>query len=180
MILDNIDLNLQCIYIDMDEVIVDLYSYIKARAPIGDNNDPRFFKEFFNYIEAHAPTDRFYRYLQPMHDFEKALEVIQWLQKKKHHTAILSSKSRLDCSPLIEEDKKIWLKENRVNIPALFSAGSEQKGLFQATYGYRPLGNILVDDFDVSGRAWENAGGIWIPHKNWIDTHSRLEQLLGS
>jgi 5'(3')-deoxyribonucleotidase len=98
-----------------------------------------------------------------------AVENITNLIKCGWHVEILTAcpKSNYAHSALM---KKLFFREKfGPDLRVLPVLGGKNKVLFM----HKP-GDILIDDFAKNIKPWQEAGGIGIVHKNWVDTRKEL------
>lgn len=153
----------------MDGVLVALYQYCKQIDPdLVDFVDK---DKIFSIIGRLTPWG-LYRNLPEMFDFKEAFRFLNELFAKGYDVQILSSCTKEPYSNIIEQDKNLWLDDRNVRYPRNFVRGSKEKRLFARK------GAVLIDDYFGAGKPFEEAGGIWIPHKNWYLTIPQVEDAI--
>lgn len=89
-----------------------------------------------------------------------------WDAIKKYDPTILSAPTRAASSV---EGKKKWLKNNLPGVPYIIEHDKSK---------YAKPDAILIDDREKNIKAWEEAGGIGILHKNSDQTLKELEKIM--
>lgn len=139
------------VYVDMDGVLADLYSHAAELSNVDHYNDmtDEQWDQFFKDSNAYE----LFRDIKPFSTANKLLELVK---KYAGGYTILSSPLSFDKAGSIR-GKSEWLKKH-ISVPA-------DKIVFEHDkwhYATQPDGtpNILIDDYGVNTRAWDEHGGV--------------------
>jgi 5'(3')-deoxyribonucleotidase len=157
------------VYVDMDGVLADLYNYAAEIHDVGHyhNMTPDKWKSFFRDSDA-------YHLFRDVTPFPTANTLLELVKKYAGGYRILSSPLNFDREGSIK-GKREWLAKN-INVPA-------DKIIFEHEkykYAVQPDGtpNILIDDYGVNTRAWDQAGGIAVKYQADEDTLDKVAEVL--
>ena len=157
------------VYVDMDGVLADLYSHAAEISDVEHYNHmtPEQWESFFKDSDAY----HLFRDIQP---FSTANELLSIVKKYAGGYRILSSPLNFDREGSIK-GKREWLAKH-INVPADKIVFEHEK----YKYAVQPDGtsNVLIDDYGVNTRAWDNAGGIAIKYQADEDSLDKVVQVL--
>lgn len=168
-LLESADSGKPIVYVDMDGVLADLYNHAAELHDVDHYNQmtAKQWEEFFKDSDAY----HLFRDIEP---FSTANELLSIVKKYAGGYRILSSPLNFDREGSIK-GKREWLGKH-INVPA-------DKIVFEHDkykYATQPNGtpNILIDDYGVNTRAWDDAGGIAIKYQADEDSLDKVIQVL--
>lgn len=155
-LLESVQESKPIVYVDMDGVLADLYSHAAELSDVDHYNDmtPAQWESFFKDSDAY----HLFRIIKP---FSTANELLRLVTKYAGGYRILSSPLSFDKAGSIK-GKREWLAKH-ISVPA-------DKIVFEHDkykYAVQPDGtpNILIDDYGVNTRAWDQAGGTAVKYQ---------------
>lgn len=144
------------VYVDMDGVLADLYNYAAELHDVEHYNHMTKdeWESFFQDSDA-------YHLFRDIPPFATANQLLNLVKNYAGGYRILSSPLGFDREGSIK-GKREWLAKH-IKVPA-------DKIVFEHDkykYAVQPDGtpNVLIDDYGVNTRAWDNAGGIAIKYQ---------------
>jgi 5'(3')-deoxyribonucleotidase len=144
------------VYVDMDGVLADLYNYAATLHDVDHYNNmtSEQWESFFKDSNAY----HLFRDIKP---FPTANKLLQLVKKFAGGYTILSSPLSFDKAGSIK-GKREWLSKHIKVAPDQVTFEHDKY-----KYAVQPDGtpNILIDDYGVNIRAWNNAGGIAIKYQ---------------
>lgn len=168
-LLESADSGKPIVYVDMDGVLADLYNHAAELHDVDHYNDmtPKQWEEFFKDSDAY----HLFRDIEP---FPTANELLSIVKNYAGGYRILSSPLNFDREGSIK-GKREWLSKH-IKVPA-------DKIVFEHDkykYAVQPNGtpNILIDDYGVNTRKWDDAGGIAIKYQADEDNLDKVVQVL--
>ena len=157
------------VYVDMDGVLADLYNHAAEIHDVDHFNDmtDEQWEAFFRDSDAY----HLFRDIKP---FSTANELLSIVKNYAGGYRILSSPLSFDREGSMK-GKREWLAKH-IKVPA-------DKIIFEHDkykYAVQPDGtpNILIDDYGVNTRAWDQAGGIAIKYQADEDTLDKVTKVL--
>lgn len=157
------------LYLDMDGVIVDWDGQFKKISNGVSAND---------YEKLHGASGRFEMSQNASPDFYATM---QWMSDgkklynfvKQYDSEILShAETSGGNDTRVVEGKKMWLKNNNVDMKANLVPHREDKAK------YANNNAILIDDREDNIKEFIDAGGIGVLHKNTEDTIQQLKKIM--
>lgn len=153
------------VYVDMDGVLADLFNHVGAIHDVEHYNQmsKEQWETFFKDSNA-------YELFRDLPAFPSANKLLSIVKDFAGGYKILSSPLNFDKSGSIK-GKKEWLKKH-IHVPADDWVFEHEK----YKYAVNPDGtpNILIDDYGINIRAWEQAGGIAIKYQADEDSLSKV------
>lgn len=155
-LLESVQESKPIVYVDMDGVLADLYNHAAELHDVDHYNQmtPAQWEEFFKDSNAY----HLFRDIQP---FATANQLLELVKKYAGGYTILSSPLSFDRAGSIK-GKSEWLKKHiKVAPDRVIFEHDKYK------YAIQPDGtpNILIDDYGVNTRAWDEAGGTAIKYQ---------------
>ena len=157
------------VFCDMDGVLADLYNHAAELHDVDHYNQmtPKEWETFFRDSDA-------YHLFRDIDPFPTANELLSLVKKYAGGYRILSSPLNFDREGSIK-GKTEWLSKH-IKVPA-------DKIVFEHDkwhYATQPDGtpNILIDDYGVNTRKWNEAGGIAIKYQADEDTLDKVIKVL--
>jgi 5'(3')-deoxyribonucleotidase len=169
ILVENAELGKPKVFVDMDGVLADLASHAI------EFHDVDHYKHMSNEDwEAFFKDSDAYHLFRDIRPFSSANQLIDMVRKYAGSYNILSSPLKVDAEGCIR-GKREWLSKN-INAPADHIIFEREK----YKYAVQPDGtpNILIDDYGVNIRAWNNAGGIAIKYQASESPISVVEEVL--
>lgn len=166
-------MNKDCIYIDLDGVILDSEErMLERKEKLGFHNhkSKKEFEEFFNYTNLH-PEEWDY-IIREASSINNATEIIRELESLKKKIAILTKIHTLYEMRVKVED----LRTNRkINCPVYFVPPGVKKHNIII-----PNGHLLVDDSEKNIKLWKENGGKGLIFDRTIpyETNERIKSLV--
>lgn len=168
-LLESAGKNKPILYVDMDGVLANLYGYAADLHDVEHYNDmtPAQWEKFFKDSDA-------YHLFRDISPFSNANQLLQSVKDQAGGYTILSSPLNFDREGSIK-GKREWLKKH-ITVPADKIIFDHEK----YNYAVQPDGtpNILIDDYGVNIRAWDEAGGIALKYQADEDSLDTLLQRL--
>ena len=168
-LLESVEERKPIVYVDMDGVLADLYNHAAELHDVDHYNQmtPAQWEEFFKDSDAY----HLFRDIEP---FSTANELLSIVKNYAGGYRILSSPLNFDREGSMK-GKREWLSKH-IKVPA-------DKIVFEHDkykYAVQPNGtpNILIDDYGVNTRAWDEAGGIAIKYQADEDSLDKVVQVL--
>jgi len=155
-LLESVQESKPIVYVDMDGVLADLYNHAAELHDVEHYNQmtPKQWEEFFKDSDAY----QLFRGIQP---FSTANQLLDLVKKYAGGYTILSSPLSFDRAGSIK-GKSEWLKKHITVAPdrVVFEHDKYK-------YAVQPDGtpNILIDDYGINTRAWDEAGGTAIKYQ---------------
>ena len=144
------------VYVDLDGVLADLYNHAAELYSVEHYKSmtPKQWESFFKDSDA-------YHLFRDIEAFPTANKLLQIVKKFAGGYRILSSPLSFDREGSIK-GKREWLAKN-IKVPADEVIFDHEKW----KYAVQPDGtpNVLIDDYGVNIRAWNQAGGIAIKYQ---------------
>ncbi len=147
------------IYLDMDGVLAD---FDKGATSIF-GMAPQDFEALYGsgtFWKRLATTPEFYAGLEPMPDAMELYEAV-----RHHAPTILTGLPR---GRWAEPQKRAWAERHFPGVPVITTTAALKKA-------YCKPGDALVDDRDKYRSLWEEAGGIFIHHRNAAQSIAELK-----
>ena len=164
-LLESVSKSKPIVYVDMDGVLANLYGYAADLHDVDHYNQmtPAQWEKFFKNSDAY----HLFRGISP---FPTANKLLQLVKDYASGYTILSSPLNFDREGSIK-GKREWLSKN-INVPADNAIFDHEK----YKYAVQPDGtpNILIDDYGVNIRAWDDAGGIAIKYQADEDSLQKI------
>jgi 5'(3')-deoxyribonucleotidase len=156
------------VYVDMDGVLADLFNHAGSIHDVEhySNMTPAQWEEFFKTTNA-------YKLFSELPAFPTANKLLQMVKDFADGYTILSSPLSFDKAGSIK-GKQEWLNKN-IHVSPDNIIFEHEKYKYATTNG-KP--NILIDDYGVNIRAWEQAGGIAIKYQADEDSLSKVFKAL--
>ena len=144
------------VYVDMDGVLADLYNHAAEISDVEHYNQmtPAQWETFFKDSDAY----QLFRNIQP---FSTANQLLSIVKKYAGGYTILSSPLSFDRAGSIK-GKTEWLKKH-ITVKPDNIVFEHDKYKYAVQSDGTP--NILIDDYGVNTRAWDNAGGIAVKYQ---------------
>ena len=168
-LLESADTGKPIVYVDMDGVLADLYNHAAELHDVDHYNQmtPKQWEEFFKDSDA-------YHLFRDIDPFPTANDLLSVVKNYAGGYRILSSPLNFDREGSIK-GKREWLAKH-IKVPA-------DKIVFEHDkykYAVQPNGtpNILIDDYGVNTRAWDQAGGIAVKYQADEDPVSKVTNVL--
>lgn len=168
-LLESADTGKPIVYVDMDGVLADLYNHAAELHDVDHYNQmtPKQWEEFFKDSDA-------YHLFRDIDPFSTANDLLSIVKNYAGGYRILSSPLNFDREGSIK-GKREWLAKH-IKVPA-------DKIVFEHDkykYAVQPNGtpNILIDDYGVNTRAWDQAGGIAVKYQADEDPVSKVVNVL--
>ncbi len=159
------------VFVDMDGVLADLFNHVGAIHDVEHYNKmtPAQWEKFFKDSNA-------YELFRDLPAFPTANKLVSIVKDFAGGYTILSSPLNFDKAGSIK-GKKEWLQKH-INVPADKWVFDHEK----YKYAVNPDGspNILIDDYGVNIRAWQQAGGIAIKYQADEDSLQKVFKELKS
>jgi 5'(3')-deoxyribonucleotidase len=168
-IFENMQENKPIVYVDMDGVLADLYTYAAEISDVDSYHkmtQPQW-EKFFKETNA-------YELFSSIPKFSTANDLLRMVVHYAGGYRILSSPLSFDREGSIR-GKKEWLKKN-ISIPADEEVFAHNKYIYAVQRDGTK--NILIDDYGVNTRAWAEHGGIAIKYQADEDPMSKVEVVL--
>lgn len=166
------------IHYDMDDVMVDLFGYLKRNFGIQRDMTSDNATDIGLVMDELVPLGMF-EFLPPKEDFELGIHLARRLRAAGHNLSVASSKTKRADNLIIEGQKVLWLHKRVPDFNQIFNRGhhfcngSTEKGALLKQDG-NP--NVLIDDFSGAGKSWQQAGGLWIQHTNFLESIRELKK----
>lgn len=157
------------VYLDMDGVICDLFNHVAVIHDV-DHYDKMSDEEWDRFLQ----TSDAYHLFRDLPGFPSNTELLDIISKYADKYRILSSPLRFDKEGSIR-GKREWL-ENHVDVLPEKMIFDHDKWKYAVQSDGTP--NILIDDWKVNTKAWEQAGGIAIKFQADEDSLDKVEQAL--
>ena len=168
-LLESVEERKPIVYVDMDGVLADLYNHAAELHDVDHYNQmtPKQWEEFFKDSDA-------YHLFRDIDPFPTANDLLSVVKNYAGGYRILSSPLNFDREGSIK-GKREWLAKH-IKVPA-------DKIVFEHDkykYATQPNGtpNILIDDYGVNTRAWDQAGGIAVKYQADEDTIDKVVKVL--
>lgn len=157
------------VYVDMDGVLADLFNHVGGLHDVEHYNKmtSQQWEEFFKNSNA-------YELFKDLPVFPSANKLLQIVTDFAGGYTILSSPLNFDKAGSIK-GKREWLQKH-IHVPADNQVFDHEKYKYAKGPNGKP--NILIDDYGVNIRAWEQAGGIAIKYQADEDSLSKVFQAL--
>ena len=157
------------VYVDMDGVLADLFNHAGSIHDVEHYSSMTSaqWEEFFKNSNA-------YELFKDLPAFPTANKLLQMVTDFAGGYKILSSPLNFDKAGSIK-GKKEWLAKN-IHVPADGYIFDHEKYKYAKGPDGKP--NILIDDYGVNIRAWEQAGGIAIKYQADEDSLSKVFKAL--
>ena len=170
-LLESVGTSKPIVYVDMDGVLADLYNHAAEIHDVEHYNQMTKdqWESFFKDSDAY----HLFRDIQP---FSTANELLQFVKNYAGGYRILSSPLNFDRDGSIK-GKREWLaKHITVNPDKIIFEHDKYK------YAVQPDGtpNILIDDYGVNTRAWDQAGGIAVKYQADEDSLDKVVDVLAN
>lgn len=166
------------VYFDMDGVLVDLHNVFleETNCPIVDGLYDQ--TVFYSWFEQVVRENRLI-YMREMPYFGQMESLAMKLVSDGHIVKILSSCTSSHLYEFAKKQKLLWLWPTKFNkLEKIFVPGAKEKGKYLKFIGPEtPPDHILIDDFHIAGKGWENAGGTWVHHTEFLSTVKKLTDL---
>lgn len=168
-LLESVSTSKPIVYVDMDGVLADLYNHAAEIHDVDHYNQMTKdqWESFFKDSDAY----HLFRDIQP---FSTANELLQLVKNYAGGYRILSSPLNFDREGSIK-GKREWLAKH-INVPADKIVFEHDKYKYAVQHDGTP--NILIDDYGVNTRAWDNAGGIAIKYQADEDSLDKVVKVL--
>ena len=152
---DELSLKDITVYVDMDGVLADLFNHVGGIHDVEHYNQmtPAQWEDFFK-------TSNAYELFRSLPAFPTANKLLQTIKDFAGGYTILSSPLSFDKEGSIK-GKREWLNKH-INVPADNIIFEHEKHKYATSNG-NP--NILIDDYGVNIRKWQDAGGIAIKYQ---------------
>ena len=161
------------IYLDMDGVQADFFGEWCERDGVDHWRSIENREEEIARLRNSSDQEvyDFFRNLKPL---KGGMKLVAWLKNNNIPFTILSTPL---TSPHVQasiQGKKDWM--------AQYNPGASKNAIFErykeiyATTNSKP--NILIDDYGVNTKAWENAGGIAIKYEDEYDVNDSAERAI--
>ena len=157
------------IYVDMDGVLVDLYTFLAKE--LGVNHYKDISRERWDEHFSTADAYELFRNLPP---FENANDLLRMVVSLFGSYKILSSPLQYD-KPNSVRGKEEWLHKY-IEVPSEEWVFEHEKYLYAKQADGTP--NVLIDDFRSNIEKWQAAGGIGIKYQGDEQTLEWLEAQL--
>lgn len=144
-------------FVDMDGVLADLYNYAAEIHDVDHYNEMT--KDEW---EAFFKDSNAYTLFRDIPPFANANQLLNLVKNLAGGYRILSSPLGFDRPGSIK-GKTEWLAKH-INVPADETVFDHEKYNYAVQSDGTP--NILIDDYGVNTRAWDQAGGIAIKFQN--------------
>lgn len=154
------------VYLDLDGVMADF---------------DRGYLERFGCPPRDHDDDTLWRNIDGCDDFFPSLQLVDgarqfydWVTKAHCLNVMILTACPRTNYPKAARHKIDWVRNNLCReVMVLPVMGGVNKPLFM----HRP-GDVLIDDYRRNVKAWSEAGGVGILHRNWHDTSAALEEVL--
>jgi len=157
------------VYVDMDGVLADLFNHVG-----GLHNVEHYNKMTKDQWETFFKDSNAYELFKDLPVFPTANKLLQMVKDFASGYTILSSPLSFDKEGSIK-GKREWLSKN-IHVTADNVIFEHEKYKYAKGPDGRP--NILIDDYGVNIRAWEQAGGIAIKYQADEDSLSKVFKAL--
>lgn len=158
------------VYVDMDGVLADLFNHAGSLHDVEHYN-----KMTKDQWETFFKDSNAYELFRDLPAFPTANKLLQIVTDFAGGYTILSSPLNFDKAGSIK-GKKEWLKKH-IHVSADGQIFDHEKYKYATSNG-KP--NILIDDYGVNIRAWEQAGGIAIKYQADEDSLSKVFKALAA
>jgi hypothetical protein len=156
------------VYVDMDGVLADLFNYA------GEINNVEHYNQMTqDQWEAFFKDSNAYELFKSLPIFSTANKLLQMVVNFAGGYTILSSPLSFDKAGSVK-GKREWLHKN-IHVTPDSVIFEHDKAKYATTNG-KP--NILIDDYGVNIRAWEQAGGIAIKYQADEDSLQKVFKAL--
>ena len=151
------------IYLDLDGVMADFDAHFPA--VFGLDHKSLADDDMWGKINSHPSYFR---------DMPPCAGALEFFDEIRHLDPIILTACPRTNYKNAATQKRAWVRQHlSVGIMVLPVMGGHNKPLFM----HAP-GDILIDDFEKNTRAWEDAGGEAILHRNFVDTAFELSRAL--
>ena len=161
------------IYVDLDGVLCDFrkqfISMFKEFPEIDYPSKSKEKKEYKRRFDEFI-MDGHFATLEPMPDFDEALHFLRSIEDD-YTIKILSSTAQEKYLVEVSRQKEIWLKEYKIDYPAIFVPGKKLKQLYA-----RP-DSLLIDDTLSTIEEWRDKKSPAIWHTSWEETIKQFGDL---
>ena len=168
-LLESTGQNKPIVYVDMDGVLADLYNHAADLHDVTHYNDMT--KEEWETFFKDSDAYHLFRDIPPFPTANKLLELVK---SYAGGYRILSSPLGFDKKGSIK-GKREWLAKH-IKVPADKIVFEHDKYKYAVQKDGTP--NILIDDYGVNTRAWDNAGGIAIKYQADEDSLDKVSNVL--
>lgn len=159
------------VYVDMDGVLADLYNHAAEIHDVDHYNQmtPTQWEEFFKDSNA-------YELFRDIDAFSTANQLLSLVKKYAGGYCILSSPLSFDREGSMK-GKREWLAKH-INVKPDKIIFEHDKYKYAVQMNGTP--NILIDDYGVNTRAWDQAGGIAVKYQADEDSLDKVVDVLAN
>jgi hypothetical protein len=161
------------VYLDMDGVQADFATAVTEKIGMDHEEAKHKSEEEIEKLanSSHTEVRDFFANLKQLSGGKK---ITDWLNKNSIPYTILSAPLRGKYEQASIEGKVLWLKKHTPNAAsnAIFKQEKHEHAVEKG------VPNILIDDYGVKIKAWNQAGGIGIKHEDEYETPDAAERTI--
>lgn len=161
------------VYLDMDGVQADFATAVTEKIGMDHEEAKHKTEEEIEKL-ANSSAKEVSDFFANLNQLPGGKKITDWLNKNNIPYTILSAPLRGKYEAASKEGKLIWLKKHTPSAAsgAIFKHNKHEHAVEKGVQ------NILIDDYGVKIRAWNESGGIGIKHEDEYETPDAAERTI--